>query len=962
MLPLDYTLFNNAVPASLNGAMMGFTPTWGYPMPNAAPFDSPLPGLDEANAETVYHLDAGTNCWLLEYLRGFRLRKRIKLMEGFTIDKVRYIYDMPCKQLQAVVVVYTDRRGTHTVVIPADDFQAGKLLKYFPSLVRLPDCSKRQANDLLEYLIQRASFSETVQLYSHQGFLTRQDGGLTFVAVPSVQSELRNLCPRSCIMRSWHHVGRAQSEVFKEWGEIYCGHPVLKTLALLRIAALLLSFVPPQIQHSQLMWIIQPSVGVTEEQLVALLNANDYTKYPTPVLNTGSEKLQEALSEVWDGAAVFVDHSFADEEDRRRDAMKLLLRAACGDLCEAEIGRNIITVISRNGASTAKALKPERVVTLSTEGAKLEADSETLARVNGEVEAIFVTTFLRNAPYLQEVFLQYLPLMNAEYAKSLSTEYAASVTLLAAVMYIIEHAFHVKLTGDGYAVWLDELEKQGSVMESDRAIRQDFASVLSTQFRSGVFTAVRKRNNLCFDTESLTAVVSGNRLYVSDDMLSGVLAEMYTTHSKKSLIDSLAAEGVLNRKDGDSHPIDVHSPSGRHIRLYLYDICTDILDADIIDYLANLEQTAFWLTQGEMPPFDFLPILCNVTGQTAGRKVDYVSEDNSSCYITGQSGFGKSFLMCQLMAKNAALGHRVIAFDTSNSFTREALCRNLPQDYVDKTIGFHKIEEDGIPVDLFDFNRQAKLPTQKQELLGILRAGTGELTAPQTNTLRTALSKLLSELKPGGAFEPTRLLSLLSEGELKNDSLQNLLEPLFDDITGYGMGSSGWGDFLENSKPILVISLNSDKSENANQIIEMLLHTLYNFQREHPQTPLDIFIDEIQNQNFGQDSPLRKIMKEGRKTHLSFYGATLDYEPRNTERGSVMGKAGTQIFLRPTQDSERRVADELRFGKNDAARFDTMQRGDVIVKGSLYSKEIERNLPTILSGRVQPFEDYTTSP
>ena len=102
-------------------------------------------------------------------------------------------------------------------------------------------------------------------------------------------------------------------------------------------------------------------------------------------------------------------------------------------------------------------------------------------------------------------------------------------------------------------------------------------------------------------------------------------------------------------------------------------------------------------------------------------------------------------------------------------------------------------------------------------------------------------------------------------------------------------------------------------------------------------------------------------MKEGRKFHVAFFGATQDYYARNTDLGSVMGKAGTQIFLHPTQNSEQLVAQELRFGKNDAARFDTMQRGDAIVKGAMYSKETERNMPTILSGQVHTFDENAGS-
>ena len=68
-----------------------------------------------------------------------------------------------------------------------------------------------------------------------------------------------------------------------------------------------------------------------------------------------------------------------------------------------------------------------------------------------------------------------------------------------------------------------------------------------------------------------------------------------------------------------------------------------------------------------------------------------------------------------------------------------------------------------------------------------------------------------------------------------------------------------------------------------------------------------------------------------------------------------MGKAGTQIFLRPTPNSENIVATELRFKKADMLRFDSMERGDIIVKGSLFSKACRRNTSVTLSGHVEDF-------
>ncbi len=174
------------------------------------------------------------------------------------------------------------------------------------------------------------------------------------------------------------------------------------------------------------------------------------------------------------------------------------------------------------------------------------------------------------------------------------------------------------------------------------------------------------------------------------------------------------------------------------------------------------------------------------------------------------------------------------------------------------------------------------------------------------------------------------------------------------------MSDDTWGNFLANSKPIVIIHTEGINLDNNNQIIDMMLTTLFNYQNEDFSVPLDIFIDEIQNQNFSSTSSIRKIMKEGRKIHMAFFGSTQDYYPKKTELGSTMGKAETQIFLRPSQDSEQAVAAELRWKKDDIARFDSMDRGDIIVKGALYNKAKCRNMHKTLSGHVDNFQSGDT--
>lgn len=251
----------------------------------------------------------------------------------------------------------------------------------------------------------------------------------------------------------------------------------------------------------------------------------------------------------------------------------------------------------------------------------------------------------------------------------------------------------------------------------------------------------------------------------------------------------------------------------------------------------------------------------------------------------------------------------------------------------------------------------ASLPSQKKELLGILQSGIGELSASQTNALRRLLSSIINKLGKNGRITCTAIINELNNGKTEEtsatyESLLNRLEPLIEDIEERGMADRTWKHFLDRSRIITIIRTDPAYTESGNQLIDMMMATLYNYQCDNPQIPLDVFIDELQNQNFSKTSPIRKVLKEGRRFHISFFGATQDYYPRNTELGSVMGKAGTQIFLRPTPNSENVVASELRYRKADMLRFDSMQRGDIIVKGNLYSKESGCNIPTTLSGHV----------
>ncbi len=263
-------------------------------------------------------------------------------------------------------------------------------------------------------------------------------------------------------------------------------------------------------------------------------------------------------------------------------------------------------------------------------------------------------------------------------------------------------------------------------------------------------------------------------------------------------------------------------------------------------------------------------------------------------------------------------------------------------------------------MNLFWVDRNIRKSTQVNILFGILTAGIGSLSISQSNTLRQVLSDLLEVLDEREPIRPDDILAMLDEEGTTYESLRSRIKPLFEEIAEYGMKNSGWSDVLSQGT-VLVLRTDPSFAAKGHQLFDMLFASLHNFKLQNKDVPLDLIVDEAQNQNFAENSPLRKLLKEGRSSRLSVCIATQDFYGRNTELGSAVGKAGMQVFFRPTQNSKKAVAEELNLRKEETEALDSMLRGEAIMKGSFYSTRQNRNTPATLRGKVCCFEEKPTS-
>ena len=982
--------------------------TYGEPYSGYIP-----PTPDITISQESYKYDPLNFRWCKEISNNKGKIKAEPLTGEFSII-YQYKNKSPDDELRFAILQYMVKDKIYAALVPKEDYIKDSFHKYLKEIFRYPGCSRSKFNALVAFLLQSVP-TQDIMMFPHQGWNATEEGAIVFASDPPNLNIPHSLISPSVARRKLPAPEHSQQEIILRWKNFFSKNPSLMFMGYYRIGSLFQYFLREAGLDIKQFLIAEPSQEMSKEQLVATLATNDTINFPIPTLGADEDTIRKELEYTHDGIALYTDDCFADEEKVMLAGLKSIIRNVRGETANQNLGNGIPAVVSPNAAYAATRLASENVIVINTDGTEVMEDANTIKGIVGEMDVLALSTGANRMGEFKAFIADIIPNLH----KNLS-EHPQGESLETIVMILIVEFFFRQFLGfaflddESFKSLLKIVDcKNDRIMNACEAVEHEFFALLSGMVRSKTIVPVLKRRGMTFDNDGIKFIVDGNRMYIPVEIIKAVLAQMTTTRSLESLMKALRQTKVLESTDGNSHPIEVHNSAGEHQRLYLYDISAEALDADILYKLHNIVSESFLLDEGEVPKKDFLAILRDAEGRIAGRQICYTDEENGHSCITGQSGWGKTYLLSQLLAKCCKLGHRVVVFDSSDSFTYEALCRNLSKRFVDSYVTIHDIDKDGIPVDLFALNHNASLPTKKKQLLGILQAAIGELSPPQSNALRTVLSKVIAELdsndritcdsiinKLNGIdkefFTPENVKDYLeplldeleacdyelsaldecdrhncktilrrlngggkNEGEATLNSLLNRIEPLFEDIEECGMADRSWGEFIRSSNSIIVIRTNSAYTESGNQLIDMLLATLYNYQHDNPQIALDVFIDELQNQNFSKTSPIRKIMKEGRKIHLSFFGATQDYYARNTELGSVMGKAGTQIFLRPTPNSANVVAAELRFNKAEMERFDSMMRGDIIVKANLFDKKLGRNVPTTLGGRV---DDYPKIP
>ena len=920
------------------------TPQGGYSRRNL-PSHGTMPDLTHETA--AFKLDPANNKWAKEVSNSKGKVKVQELTEGFMIPRFSKVLSEEM-ELRFVIIEYITNGRQYSCIMGKDDYLHERYHRCLNKIVRYPNCTKHLFNELVGFVMKQAQTQEII-LYSRPGWHEFPNGEIIYAYEPKDSYIPHKLLSKGVKLYKLMIPLHSPAMIISSWKNAVQHDDRLAFCGLYRCSSKLKYFISQAGVHKTKIPIIAPSADCTEETLTTIFSTRDTSEIPVAQLIDGEKAVIEEQGYNCDGVSLYVDHSFADESKKVIDGLKAILRGA-------ERGRSLPAVISQNAALTAMKLAPNVFLPIDTTGITVEKTPEELQIIFAEMDTLIVTTAQNQANEVKRLFAEKASVFRDALSKDVQGE--ALETL---VMFCLTGIFFTRFLGFDFlnSEMLKHLipvvtSPPQKILSVDEAIVRELVAVLSELIRTKKYVVMRKKNNMKFTDDGHTLILDGNRLYLSSALLEDIMGYLQKVYSIESVIKALKRLRYLECKDFDTHPIELYDADGQHQRLYMYDILADILDADVVYQLYNPEIASFLHKADEFPQSG-IPLITDGNGNIAGRLVDLHAAENDNVAIYGQAGEGKSYTKAQIMARRFVQGYDILDFDTSASDTYEALCMNLSKEFVDQNVVFHKLDSAELNVDIFNIDRTASLPSQKKALLGIITAGVGELSVPQTNLLRSAISDLLEVTDKNQPISPDDLLELLNEDGITYESLRSRLGPFFEDIKEYKLTNGTWKDIFSGERKIHVVQINEKYSNTGNQIVDALLAGLFNYKCENPQGPLSVVIDEVQNQNFSASSPIRKILKEGRKYHLSIVAATQDFYARSTEIGSALGKADMQIFHRPTQDSANLVAAELRWRKADLARFDSMNRGDVIIKGALYNKEQKRNVQTTISGHIVDF-------
>lgn len=873
---------------------------------------------------------------------------RIRSVHHCYIDKDGY-------RKELLYVLYSSMDDNiHSAVVPRDKLASKNLLPLFESFQWVCK-SKAMANDYVAHCINNFAQKRILYISEYPGF--------SFIEQSENSTFIRFDCNRKCFdMKLLKHCSpyftkkvlpstKDRPLGIKGICEKYLDTDKKMMLFVFSLCGLLSSFFREEKYSMERILTISAPDAASERFATLLMQIfNRGTKPLTLCSNKSAVKTE--LLHAKDETVILSDRSIIDDDKKRTEMLQHILTENDNMDCQP----HNLAIFSTHAQYL---LPPEKKICLTlpknfAPAMTTEEEAEMCDDLNYLVN-IIISRICKSYTVLpgsfRDEFHEQIDLYTS-YFQGKSKEIITASALLDTV-YSCMIACFLEFDSQPITMLIRSVLSDSQTVSgtSEDAVSEHFIAALNDAIRSGKLKILRHSKEMDFQEGTNQLIVKDKLLILEESAMENVLIpSMRTADNTCRILKCLKACEYLHATKKNRYPLVVYSHH-RSLRPALIALKSDrILDSDV-ELMIEESRYAEWYSTAPVPEH-FIPLTENRIGGVSYQVFDEKRKDNMHFFALGKSGSGKTHCLTERMVSLQKLHRPVIVFDTSESFTEEEILEKLSvgcgetaeQDvraYIAEHITFHRIEEDGIPVDLLKLGDSGNEEDTIRKIESIVESHNPNMGSKQQAAVHAAISDMIQK----GNVDMASLYEVLTSEQIPYDLADQLADTL-SFFVNFKANDRDWGELIEESKNIIIISTKAVRSNGGSGLIDMLLMSLYYYQQAHGEKQLSVFIDEIRTQNLSTKGPIAKILTESRKNRMSLNFAT-QFLPKSTQVREIMDNAAIHAFF-PLDD--RTAASAAKLLQVDSKELTLLETGECYIKGTFYNQNRQKAVPGILHG------------
>lgn len=883
-------------------------------------------------------------------------KRKIKRIGKLRIHSIHHCYiDKDGQRKEFLYVSYSSMDdSTHLAVVPCDKLASKNLLPLFESFQWMYK-SKAMANDYIAYCIRCFPPQSTQYFPEYAGF--------SFIEQSENSTFIRFDCNRKCFdMKLLKHCSpyftkkvlpstKDRPLGIKGICEKYLDTDKKMMLFVFSLCGLLSSFFREEKYSMERILTISAPDAASERFATLLMQIfNRGTKPLTLCSNKSAVKTE--LLHAKDETVILSDRSIIDDDKKRTEMLQHILTENDNMDCQP----HNLAIFSTHAQYL---LPPEKKICLTlpknfAPAMTTEEEAEMCDDLNYLVN-IIISRICKSYTVLpgsfRDEFHEQIDLYTS-YFQGKSKEIITASALLDTV-YSCMIACFLEFDSQPITMLIRSVLSDSQTVSgtSEDAVSEHFIAALNDAIRSGKLKILRHSKEMDFQEGTNQLIVKDKLLILEESAMENVLIpSMRTADNTCRILKCLKACEYLHATKKNRYPLVVYSHH-RSLRPALIALKSDrILDSDV-ELMIEESRYAEWYSTAPVPEH-FIPLTENRIGGVSYQVFDEKRKDNMHFFALGKSGSGKTHCLTERMVSLQKLHRPVIVFDTSESFTEEEILEKLSvgcgetaekkvQAYIAEHITFHRIEEDGIPVDLLKLGDSGNGEDTIRKIESIVESHNPNMGSKQQAAVHAAISDMIQK----GNVDMTSLYEVLTSEQIPYDLADQLADTL-SFFVNFKANDRDWGELIEESKDIIIISTKAVRSNGGSGLIDMLLMSLYYYQQAHGEKQLSVFIDEIRTQNLSTKGPIAKILTESRKNRMSLNFAT-QFLPKSAQVREIMDNAAIHAFF-PLDD--RTAASAAKLLNIDPQALTLLETGECYIKGTFYNQNRQKAIPGILHG------------